>query len=84
MIAVQIGHPDAIAQCDDLPVQGRPLKRVHIEESFRDEKTGRFDLEATHLTDPKPLDTLPAIEVPSSGFMRSSSKSSVNILHVLL
>jgi hypothetical protein len=34
------------------------LKRMHIEESFRDEKSGGFDLEATHLTDPKRLDTL--------------------------
>jgi len=29
-----------------------------IEESFRDDKSGGFDLEATHLTDPKRLDTL--------------------------
>mgnify|MGYP000892042028 CR=1 FL=1 len=34
------------------------LKRMHIEESFRDEKSGGFSLEATHLTDPKRLDTL--------------------------
>jgi len=34
------------------------LKRMHIEESFRDEKSGGFDLEATHLSDPKRLDTL--------------------------
>jgi hypothetical protein len=29
-----------------------------IEESFRDEKSGGFNLDATHLTDPKRLDTL--------------------------
>jgi len=34
------------------------LKRMHIEESFRDDKSGGFDLDATHLTDPKRLDTL--------------------------
>ena len=34
------------------------LKRMHIEESFRDDKSGGFDLEASHLTDPKRLDTL--------------------------
>jgi len=34
------------------------LKRMQIEESFRDEKLGGFDLEATHLRDPKRLDTL--------------------------
>ena len=34
------------------------LKRMHIEESFRDEKSGGFDLEATQLSDPKRLDTL--------------------------
>jgi len=34
------------------------LKRMHIEESFRDEKSGGFDLEATHLSDPKRLDSL--------------------------
>lgn len=34
------------------------LKRMHIEESFRDEKSGGFDLEATHLRDPKRLDSL--------------------------
>jgi len=34
------------------------LKRMHIEESFRDEKSGGFNLDATHLTDPKRLDTL--------------------------
>jgi hypothetical protein len=34
------------------------LKRMHIEESFRDDKSGGFDLEASHLTDPKRLETL--------------------------
>jgi len=34
------------------------LKRMHIEESFRDDKSGGFELEASHLTDPKRLDTL--------------------------
>src|SRR6266540_3441420 len=34
------------------------LKRMHIEESFCDDKSGGFDLEASHLTDPKRLDTL--------------------------
>lgn len=34
------------------------LKRMHIEESFRDEKSGGFDLHSSHLTDPKRLDTL--------------------------
>jgi Transposase DDE domain len=34
------------------------LKRMHIEESFRDDKSGGFDLEASHLTDSKRLDTL--------------------------
>jgi hypothetical protein len=34
------------------------LKRMHIEESFRDEKSGGFSLDATHLRDPKRLDSL--------------------------
>jgi hypothetical protein len=34
------------------------LKRMHIEESFRDDKSGGFDLETSHLIDPKRLDTL--------------------------
>lgn len=34
------------------------LKRMHIEESFRDDKSGGFDLHASHLTDPKRLDSL--------------------------
>jgi hypothetical protein len=34
------------------------LKRMHIEESFRDDKSGGFDLHASHLTDPKRLETL--------------------------
>jgi hypothetical protein len=34
------------------------LKRMHIEESFRDDKSGGFDLEASHLSDPKRLDAL--------------------------
>lgn len=34
------------------------LKRMHIEESFRDDKSGGFDLHASHLTDPRRLDTL--------------------------
>jgi hypothetical protein len=34
------------------------LKRMHVEESFRDDKSGGFDLHASHLTDPKRLDTL--------------------------
>jgi hypothetical protein len=34
------------------------LKRMHIEESFRDEKSGGFNLGATQLSDPKRLDTL--------------------------
>ena len=29
------------------------LKRMHIEQSFRDDKSGSFDLEATKLTDPE-------------------------------
>ena len=31
---------------------------MHIKESFRDDKSGGFDLEAAHLSDPKHLDTL--------------------------
>ena len=34
------------------------LKRMHIEESFRDDKSGSFDLEATTLTDPERLSHL--------------------------
>jgi len=34
------------------------LKRMHIEESFRDDKSGGFDLEATKLTDPERLNHL--------------------------
>jgi len=34
------------------------LKRMHIEESFRDEKSGSFDLEASKLTDPERLNHL--------------------------
>ena len=34
------------------------LKRLHIEQSFRDDKSGGFDLDASRLTDPKRLDTL--------------------------
>jgi hypothetical protein len=34
------------------------LKRMHVEESFRDDKSGGFDLHNSHLTDPKRLDTL--------------------------
>jgi hypothetical protein len=34
------------------------LKRMHIEESFRDDKSGGFDLDASRLTDPKRLDAL--------------------------
>lgn len=34
------------------------LKRMHIEESFRDDKSGGFDLHSSHLADPKRLDTL--------------------------
>jgi len=34
------------------------LKRMHIEESFRDEKSGSFDLDATKLTDPERLNHL--------------------------
>jgi hypothetical protein len=34
------------------------LKRMHIEESFRDDKSGGFDLHASRLTDPKRLDAL--------------------------
>jgi hypothetical protein len=34
------------------------LKRMHIEESFRDDKSGGFDLHNSHLSDPKRLDTL--------------------------
>jgi hypothetical protein len=34
------------------------LKRMHVEESFRDEKSGSFDLHASHLADPKRLDAL--------------------------
>ncbi len=34
------------------------LKRMHIEESFRDEKSGSFNLEATKLTDPERLNHL--------------------------
>lgn len=34
------------------------LKRMHIEQSFRDDKSGSFDLHASHLTDAKRLDTL--------------------------
>lgn len=34
------------------------LKRMHVEESFRDEKSGSFDLGATKLTDPERLNHL--------------------------
>jgi Transposase DDE domain len=34
------------------------LKRMHFEESFRDDKSGGFDLDASRLTDPKRLDGL--------------------------
>lgn len=34
------------------------LKRMHIEQSFRDDKSGSFDLEATKLTDPERLNHL--------------------------
>jgi hypothetical protein len=34
------------------------LKRMQIEESFRDEKSGGFDLDSSRLTDPKRLDAL--------------------------
>ena len=34
------------------------LKRMHIEESFRDDKSGGFNLNASRLTDPKRLDAL--------------------------
>jgi hypothetical protein len=34
------------------------LKRMHAEQAFRDDKSGGFDLHATHLSDPKRLDTL--------------------------
>lgn len=34
------------------------LKRMHIEQSFRDEKSGGFDLDSSRLTDPKRLDAL--------------------------
>jgi hypothetical protein len=32
--------------------------RFQLEESFRDDKSGGFDLHASHLTDPKRLDSL--------------------------
>lgn len=34
------------------------LKRMHIEESFRDDKSGGFDLHHSHLSDPQRLDML--------------------------
>ena len=34
------------------------IKRMHIEESFRDDKSGGFDLDGSRLTDPKRLDAL--------------------------
>ena len=34
------------------------LKRMHIEESFRDDKSGGFNLDGSRLTDPKRLDAL--------------------------
>ena len=34
------------------------LKRMHIEESFRDDKSGSFNLQATKLTDPERLNRL--------------------------
>jgi hypothetical protein len=34
------------------------LKRMHVEESFRDDKSGSFDLDATKLTDPERLNHL--------------------------
>lgn len=34
------------------------LKRMHIEQSFRDDKSGSFDLDATKLTDPERLNHL--------------------------
>jgi hypothetical protein len=34
------------------------LKRMHIEESFRDDKSGGFNLNVSRLTDPKRLDAL--------------------------
>jgi hypothetical protein len=39
-------------------VLGHYLKRMHVEESFRDDKSGSLDLHASHLTDAKRLDTL--------------------------
>jgi hypothetical protein len=46
----------------DVPATQRTLqdylKRMHIEESFRDDKAGSFDLEATKLTDPNRLQHL--------------------------
>ena len=34
------------------------IKRMHIEESFRDDKSGGFDLDSSRLRDPKRLDAL--------------------------
>ena len=34
------------------------IKRMHIEESFRDDKSGGFNLDGSRLTDPKRLDAL--------------------------
>jgi hypothetical protein len=34
------------------------LRRMHIEQSFRDDKSGGFDLDASHLRDPHRLDRL--------------------------
>jgi hypothetical protein len=46
----------------NLPATARTLKdylkRMHIEQSFRDDKSGSFDLEATKLTEPERLNHL--------------------------
>ena len=49
---------------------------MHIEQSFRDYKSGSFDLEATKLTDPERLNhLLLAIAVATLGFMLSVNRS---------
>lgn len=56
-------HPaELCAIAMDVPANYRTLKdylkRMHIEQSFRDDKSGSFDLAATKLTDPERLNHL--------------------------
>jgi hypothetical protein len=59
---------------------------MHIKQSFRDDKSGNFDLEATKLTDPECLNhLLQAIAVAAlwiydigEGVMRAKERSEIN------